>query len=154
MPAVVWREARALGALILLLAVAPRPGRPQEAGPAIVPEPVHLRSGAVREWTEFPETAHGAQLEVKFAAANNDRELALQLRQQDVKQTWRVSINDKVLGTLPIDENDMTLYFPVPAGTLVPGENVLRIAPASKSAASDDIRAGPVRLIQRPVAAP
>ena len=27
----------------------------------IVPKMVHLRSGAVREWSEFPETAEAAQ---------------------------------------------------------------------------------------------
>jgi hypothetical protein len=96
---------------------------------SIVPELVHLRSGTAREWSEFPEAASGDKHEVKFAAEKNEREFALQVQQQDVKQSWRVSINDKVLGTLVIDENDQTLYFPVPAGTLVAGENVLRIAP-------------------------
>ena len=119
---------------------------------ALVPEMVHLRSGTSREWSEFPEAAAGDKSEIKFAAAKNEREFALQVRQQDVKQTWRVTINDKALGTLVIDENDQTLCFPVPAGTLIEGDNVLRIAPASKTAASDDIRVGPVRLIGRPVA--
>jgi len=124
-----------------------------EADDLLVPAPVHLRSGAAREWSEFPEEAGGDKLEIKFAAEKNEREFALQVRQQDVKQSWRVSINDKALGTLAIDENDQTLCFPVPAGTLIAGQNVLRIAAAAgKSAASDDIRVGQVRLIGRPVA--
>jgi hypothetical protein len=138
-----------LAAFVLAAVVA----QAEDAPPSLVPNLVHLRSSMAREWSEFPEVAHGDQLEVKFATAKNDREFTLQLRQQDVKQTWRVSINDKVLGTLPIDENDQTLYFPVPTGTLIAGENVLRIAPAGgKSSASDDIRVGQVQLIGRPVA--
>ena len=126
----------------------------EDASLAIVRELVHLRSGNVREWSEFPEIASGEKLEIKFSAEKkNDRELALRLRQQDVKQSWRVSINDKALGTLPIDENDQTLYFPVPTGTTIAGENTLRIAAAGGTGgASDDIRVGQVRLIGRPVA--
>jgi hypothetical protein len=122
------------------------------ADQTIVTEPIHLRSGNTREWSEFRETAQGDKLEVKFPGKKNEREFALKLRQQDVKQSWRVTINDKALGTLTIDENDQTLYFPVAAGTLGDGENVLRISPpASKSAASDDIRVGQASLIERPV---
>ncbi|HEX5102588.1 MAG TPA: CehA/McbA family metallohydrolase, partial [Pirellulaceae bacterium] len=113
---------------------------------------VHLRSGMTREWTEFPETAAGEKLEIKFQATTNERQWALQLRQQDVKQNWRVTVNDQALGTLVIDENDQTLYFLVPPGTLADGENVLRIAAARTGAASDDIRVGQVRLHPRPVA--
>jgi hypothetical protein len=123
-----------------------------QAADTLVPDLVHLRSGATREWSEFPEAADADKLEVKFQAKTNEGEFALQLRQQDVKQSWKVSLNDKALGTLVIDENDQTLYFPVPAGTLQEGENVLRITPpASKSAASDDIRVGQAALIERPV---
>jgi hypothetical protein len=93
---------------------------PDAGSQTIVANLIHLRSGMTREWSEFPEVANCEKLEIKFTAEKkNEREFALQVRQQDVKQSWRVSINDKVLGTLAIDENDQTLYFPVPAGTLV-----------------------------------
>jgi hypothetical protein len=141
---------RFLFTLLLALAAPITAAEPEAGSQTIVADLIHLRSGNVREWSEFPEAARGDKLEVKFTAAKNVGEFALQVRQQDVKQTWKVSINDKALGTLVIDENDQTLYFPVPAGTLVDGENVLRIGPAGgKSAASDDIRVGQVALIGR-----
>jgi hypothetical protein len=143
---------RFLFPLLVALAVPTSAAEPETGNQTIVADLAHLRSGNVREWSEFPEQASGDKLEIKFAAEKNEREFALKLRQQDVKQTWRVSINDQALGTLVIDENDQTLYFPVPAGTLIEGENVLRIAPAGgKSAASDDIRVGQAVLIERPV---
>jgi hypothetical protein len=148
----VWHHGgmnRIIVALVLALAASiPAAG----ADLTIVAEPVHLRSGNMREWSDFPQTAEGDKLDVKFEALKNGNEFSLKVRQQDVKQTWRVSLNDQSLGPLTIDENDQTLYFPVPAGTLVAGENVLRIASAAgKTAAADDIRVGPVALLDRRV---
>ena len=140
---------RFLFVLVASVAVATSAAEPDADNQVIVADLIPLRSGAAREWSDFPETA-GEKLEIKFQAAKSDREFALRVRQQDVKQTWRVSINDKALGTLPIDENDQTLYFPVPAGILLAGENVLRIASAaSRNGASDDIRVGQAVLIKR-----
>lgn len=50
------------------------------------PKLVHLRSGVEREWSEFPETAHGQRLDVTFVSQTNDAEQTLLVRQQDVKQ--------------------------------------------------------------------
>src|SRR5688572_6090868 len=87
----------------------------------------HLRVGMVREWANFPAEAEGPTLTVRFRAAPNAREHALRLRQQDVKQPWRVLLNDKELGRLLQDENDTILYLPIPPGRLIDGDNVLRI---------------------------
>lgn len=155
MSAPVLHKVRDFTLIVLGLAMA-APGfsaAPNAEPLAIVPDLVHLRSGKSREWSDFSESPQAEQLEVKFQAVKNDGEWSLHLRQEDVKQTWRVSLNDQVLGTLPIDENDQVVYFAVPAGTLVAGENVLKVAAAGRGgAASDDIRVGQVQIKTPPLA--
>jgi hypothetical protein len=111
----------------------------------------HLRVGVEREWSDFPEQAEGPRLATSFQAHPNDVEHSLRLRQQDVKQTWRVSLNQKQLGTLLLDENDTVVSFAVPPGGIKDGENTLVIEAAGR--APDDIRVGEVALDPRPVAA-
>src|SRR5687768_11098381 len=110
----------------------------------------HLRSGGQREWSEFPERAEGARLDLEFAAAANGVEHTLRLRQRDVKQPWRLLINNKELGRLSQDENDRISIWPVPAGLLAAGLNRLEIVPGSDRA--DDILAGDIRLYDQTVA--
>lgn len=111
----------------------------------------HLRSGEAREWSSFPEEPEALQFEVDFAADRNATEVTLRLRQEDVKQTWRVLLNDRPLGNLVVDENHMVVYFPVPAGTLVDGENRLRIAgEGGGRGTADDIRVGEIQLLSSP----
>ncbi len=118
----------------------------------IEPRLVHLRSGSVREWAEFPLTAQAAEFDATFAAEPNSGEATLSLRQQDVKQTWRVLLNGKSLGNLVIDENDMRLYFAIPPGTLKATGNRLQIVPTSRSDKnSDDIRVGELKVDRRPM---
>lgn len=116
----------------------------------IEPRLVHLRDKEPREWTEFPETAAGKRLEVKFEAAKNEREVTCSWRQQDVKQLWSIYINDSRIGELARDENDMTVYAAISPGTLANGENLLRIEPTAGNQPSDDIRVGQIRIIHQP----
>lgn len=115
----------------------------------LTPRLHHLRLGEVPEWATFPKTAEGPGLKLLFPAAKNEREQALRLRQQDVKQTWKVLLNGKALEKLTADENDMVLHLPVPPGALVDGENQLVIEQGGK--VPDDIRVGEMALIPRPV---
>jgi len=108
----------------------------------------HLRLGPQREWSDFPEQAEGPTLEVRFRAEANTGEQTLRLRQQDVKQTWKVLLNGQERGRLLPDENDMTLFLPLPPGALVTGENTLRIEQVGK--VPDDIRVGEIALDDRP----
>jgi hypothetical protein len=109
----------------------------------------HLRATHVREWSDFPETADAERLEVTFHAPHgNDTEWTLQWRQQDVKQTWRITVNGAPLAELVQDENDMVVYVAVPAGSVRTGENKLAISQANPAIA-DDIRVGEVLLHQR-----
>jgi hypothetical protein len=110
----------------------------------------HLRAGAEREWTDFPLQAEGPSLTLRFQGERNASEWTLRLRQQDVRQTWKVTLNGKELTRLPNDENDAVLYLPIPAGRLVTGENTLAIEQIGKT--PDDVRIGAIVLDDRPVA--
>jgi hypothetical protein len=113
---------------------------------------LHVRGDGPREWSTFPETPDAARIEITFSVEKEPGESTLRLRQQDVKQTWRVLLNDQPLGQLVIDENDMVVCFPVPGGTLNDGENRLRIEQDARGrAAPDDIRVGEILLDRRPV---
>lgn len=113
----------------------------------IHPKLIHLRNEPTREWSSFPEEPEAAHLELRFAATANEKEHALWLRQQDVKQAWRIVLNDKPLGELIRDEADIRWCLPVPPAAVKNGENVLRIEtkPGAKTPA-DDIRVGELRL--------
>jgi hypothetical protein len=111
---------------------------------------IHLRSGAPREWASFPEQPDGEHLVRRFTATTNPREMALRLRQQDVKQAWRVLLNGKSLGNLVRDENDQILYLAIPAGTLKPIDNLLQVeSPGRAPNSSDDIRVGEIWIEPR-----
>lgn len=106
----------------------------------------HLRNADTREWSEFisqPES----QLLVKFMAHENRTEQTLTLRQYDVKQIWKVLINDLEIGNLVVDEKDLIAYFSIPAGTLRESENTLLIKCSADT--PDDIRVGEISLDNR-----
>src|SRR5437868_14037348 len=97
---------------------------PAVAAPTVLDARLHhLRAGTVREWADFPAEAEGPSLTVRFRAAKNPAEQTLRLRQQDVKQTWKVLLNGKDLARLVADENDTELALAVPPGRLADGEN-------------------------------
>ncbi len=110
----------------------------------------HLRAGAVREWSDFPEKAEGPSLAVRFHAEGNKKEWTLRLRQQDVRQTWKVLLGGKELGRLQQTEDDCVIALPIPPGWLVSGDNILGIEQVGK--VPDDIRVGSISLDERPLA--
>jgi hypothetical protein len=114
----------------------------------LVPDLHHLRNGDKREWIEFPERAEAAHLEQTFDAKANANEQTLELRQQDLKQTWNLVLNGKRLARLPRDENDMRVYYPLPADSLKDGKNTLRVDTTARGV--DDIRIGEIILHDRP----
>ncbi|HEX7447376.1 MAG TPA: CehA/McbA family metallohydrolase [Pirellulales bacterium] len=107
----------------------------------------HLRSGDEREWSEFPAEAEGNSLRVTFAANRNDSPLALRIRQRDVKQAWRLRINEYDLGPLPNDECPMTTFWEISTDVLRQGDNILAV---NGTGPSDDVEIGDVRLIDSP----
>src|SRR4051812_42158326 len=109
----------------------------------------HLRSGAQREWTEFPETAEGREWVLPFDAGANADEQTLRLRHRDLKQVWAVSVNGKELGKLPQDENEMVTFWSIPAGLLQRAGNELRIS-STGGGESDDVLIGEAQLLDGP----
>jgi hypothetical protein len=110
---------------------------------------MHLRASGPREWAEFPETPDAQRLELEFEASPNEQPWTLSLRQRDVKQRWQAKLGDRLLGQLPTDENDMRVYFDVPAGSLQEGMNRLLIEQL-RPEPPDDVRIGEIVLHQRP----
>jgi hypothetical protein len=108
----------------------------------------HLRTGGDREWTEFAKQAEGSSLKLVFSAEPNRGPGTLRVRHRDLKQNWRLRLNDQEIGALPSDENPMTTFWEVPPGSLRQGENTLVIAGTGNP--SDDIEVGDVRLLDGP----
>jgi hypothetical protein len=112
----------------------------------------HVRIAGPREWDTFPETAPRAKIEISFPAEANSGEQTLHLRQQDVKQSWGVWLNERQVGQLTRDENDMRICLPIPANTLKSGQNILRIEQTGGGRLTpDDIRVGQISIDPRPV---
>lgn len=129
----------------LLIALLP----PASAPDLVITRQVHhLRSGADREWADFPERAEGAELVLAFDAQANAAEHTLRLRHRDLKQPWQVLLNGKAIARLPLEEADLLTYWAVPAGTLREGTNELRIHCTGRG--SDDVLIGSAVLIHRP----
>jgi hypothetical protein len=109
----------------------------------------HLRVDDPREWADFPKVPEAAALELTFNATRNDGPATLQLRQQDVKQAWQVKLNEANLGSLRVNENDMVVYFEIPAETLVEGKNKLVVQ--QQGTIVDDVRVGEIVIDDRPI---
>lgn len=106
---------------------------------------VHLRTDGPREWASFPIEPDEASLRREFTSVANSAPWTLSLRQQDVKQTWEVRLNDQLLGRLVRDENDLRTDFEVPVGCLSESENKLEIRQTGRIEA-DDILLGQIVL--------
>lgn len=134
---------------LLLSVLAAWPSAQGQGGERVLePRLRHLRVGGAREWADFPMEAEASRLPLRFSAEANAAESTLRLRQQDVRQNWKILLNDKELARLVADENDTVLYLPVPAGALRSGENILVIEQIGKI--PDDVRVGEIVLIDRP----
>ncbi len=135
-------------AVLLALAVG-HAGSARAGVQVLDPRLHHLRAGSEPEWAGFPRQAEGPALRLEFRSSANAGEWTLRLRQQDVKQTWKVLLNGKELARLPPDENDQFLALPVPPGALQDGDNTLGVEQVGK--VPDDVRVGEISLDDRPV---
>ena len=147
----IWPSiAAVLASSVLLEILPPACSAAPDAAPQVLTEKLyHLRIAGPREWSDFPEQPEASHLELKFTAKKNGTEAALFLRQQDVKQGWRVLLNGEKVGGLVADENDMVVALPIPVGKMKDGDNVLHIEQEGKLA--DDVRVGEIVLHPRPV---
>ena len=66
----------------------------------------HLRNAEPREWSHFPEKATGTAFRVEFDLENSESFTLLTLRQEEAKQSWAVTLNDKKIGMLMRERPD------------------------------------------------
>ncbi|MFV1995054.1 MAG: hypothetical protein ACC661_06425 [Verrucomicrobiales bacterium] len=133
-------------ATIALAAIGISPAAPQ----TIDPDFHHLRNAEPREWDHFPENAEAAGLELSFDLSSPEKPKSLILRQANVKGVWKVTLNDKLLGSLNRDHNDLEQAFALPEGLLK--EKGKHLATTKDREVSDDIRVGEVALYELPLA--
>ncbi|MEC8474189.1 MAG: CehA/McbA family metallohydrolase, partial [Planctomycetota bacterium] len=106
----------------------------------------NLRAGStsIKEWDEFPDHVESSALEHVFDAESNASSWTLSLRQQNVKESWKVVLNEKELGRLVRDENDLRSDFEIPPQLLQEFNNQLSIHATSSK--SDDVRVGEIEI--------
>ena len=97
---------------------------------------IHLRNGA-REWDTFAEKPEANALKHSFVVDSENPPRCLSFRQIDVKQSWRIAINDHDLGRLTRDENDMTVFFKIPDDVLREGANEFTLTQTNPSNRDD-----------------
>lgn len=107
----------------------------------------HLRSLADREWDSFPAEAEGSSLSYTVRLPEPQRDWTLLVRQSDVKQRWKLTCNDKLLGELVQDENDLVAAFEIKRDFISDETIALKFEPQGTHPTSDDIRLGEIRLV-------
>ena len=106
----------------------------------------HLRPGEAFEWNSFENLPAKNKLSIKFPAEINAEEYTLTLVQEDVRQVWRINLNNELLDSLTIDGNRMRNYYRIAPGKLRKGENTIEISAAANI--PDDILVGKIGLIK------
>ena len=104
----------------------------------------HLRVGE-REWDTFPESPDGSTFSHSFHVDSKSLPKSVSLRQIDVKQAWTVTLNDKPLGRLIRNENDMIIVMDIPTELLRDGTNQLKVGQTGRAVA-DDIYIGELKF--------
>ena len=132
---------------LLVVGVSTRPSFAEQR--VIEPKMRHLRNVEPREWAEFPLVAKGTELVVPFDVDNAFQPQTLRVRHRDLKQQWRVYLDQKEIVRLPRDENSMVTFWPLPKESLVKGRHELRIATTDKT--HDDVEMGDLMLDTRPI---
>ncbi len=95
-----------------------------------------LRSGNTVEWDEFAGVTSQQEKKIRFNI-HTAGEHTISFVQYDVKQNWRLQLNDQDISLLPVDGNTMRVYFDLPVHQLKIGENIIKINQTEKVA--DDI---------------
>lgn len=108
----------------------------------------HLGNDPSKDWPEAPVEPQAQPLELAFPARANAREWVLEVSARDVDNEWVLELNGKELAPLKkCDGALITALYPVPAGRLVDGRNVLTVR--AKVDPDDDLTVGRVRLTER-----
>jgi hypothetical protein len=111
----------------------------------LVIDPVihHLGDDETPEWEEAPSAPEDSPLQWVFEAVPNASGQVLAVRQRHVNNRWTLTLNGAELATLTKHDDYREVLYPVPAGALRKGTNVLRLV---GDAPTDDITFGDVRL--------
>jgi hypothetical protein len=113
----------------------------------ISPTMHHLRHGDQREWDDFAAKPESDHLSLTFSAHPNATEQTLSLRHRDLRHTWKLTLNDHPLATLPQDDNPMRTLIAIPPAALKEGPNTLQITCPTNSPEADDIMIGDIALL-------
>ncbi len=108
----------------------------------------HLRNGKEVEWKDFSKLPVESHLIIHFKAKKNSTDYTISLTQFDVKQIWRIILNNQIIDSLVVDGNKMKTYYSIPSGLMVDGDNEFKIEPASSIV--DDIIVGDISIEQKP----
>jgi hypothetical protein len=109
----------------------------------------HLGDDAQPEWKEAPAEPRPGPLEIRFRSqANGEAEWLLELSARDVDNDWALDLNGTEFARLKRVNDELRVgRYPVPAGAVRAGENVLRVRAIDRP--SDDLTVGRVRLLER-----
>jgi len=133
----------ALAALALAV-----PGSQESAWRVLEERMFHLGNDAVKEWPEAPLEPQREPLEIRFESRANASEWLLEVTARDVDDEWALELNGQEFARLrKVNDQLLTARYPVPAGALRAGENVLRVA--ARRNPDDDLTVGRVRLAER-----
>jgi len=126
-----------------------RAGQDEEPQWRVVHEPMHhLGDDETPDWKEAPAQPEKAPLELRFRSAANAGEWVLELSARDVDNDWALELNGSPLARLKRGNDVLRVSrYPLPAGALQDGENVLVVRPVDQPA--DDMTVGRVRLCER-----
>jgi len=107
----------------------------------------HLGDDQTPEWKEAPPAPEPGPLAIRFESRANAREWLLEVTARDVDSDWVLELNGRELAPLErVDAELLTGLYPVPAGSLVDGANVLGVR--AKGDPNDDLTVGRVRLVE------
>ncbi|HEX6884144.1 MAG TPA: hypothetical protein VF530_12260, partial [Planctomycetota bacterium] len=107
----------------------------------------HLGDDETPDWKEAPATPQAPPLEIRFPSAANAEEWLLEVSARDVDDDWALELNGSELARLKrIDAELAVGRYPVPAGALRAGENVLVVRALRNP--GDDLTVGRVRLAE------
>jgi hypothetical protein len=138
------RTAFALGAACLFAAALAL--APQQRAERVIDEGFHhLGNDQTPDWKEAPADPEGARLDLRFDSAANRGEWLLKLEQRSVDDVWTIELNGEAVAPLRRMPDRVERRYPIPAGAVRSGENVLSFVPARPS---DDVVIGNIRLVE------
>jgi len=111
-------------------------------GRVIDPAFHHLGDNIVKNWPEAPQEPGGFNLDIRFEAKANKKEMLLGLTHRDVDNPWILRLNGRKIGELKKGKDQIQRHYPIPASALKDGGNILNITSRSK----DDITVGAATL--------